>query len=63
MAQSSGIVDNIDCKNPQRMSCYDTDDEAPVMCPFITITRLGVVAPERVLSMGQIELNYVLMVN
>ena len=61
-----------------RVSCYDTkqsDGEAPVMLELWGIQctpsllslpgpyRSRVVAPDRILSMGQIELNYVLMLN
>ena len=66
------------CKTPKRVSWYDTkqsDDEALVMLehwgikstpllPSLPGTfELRVVAPDRVLSMGQIELNYILMLN
>ena len=59
---------------PTKFPGYDTkqtDDEVPVMLLRSTPSFLslpgplwfGVVAPDRVLSMGQIELNCVLMLN
>ena len=58
-----------DC--PNKCPGYDTkqpDDEAPMMLELLLSSlpgpsRSGVVAPDRVLSMGQIEINCVLMLN
>ena len=78
LAQLAGAVEYTDYRGvrfPQRYDTKQSDGEALVMLelwgmwstlllpllpsPF----RLGVVAPDRVLSMGQIELNCVLMLN
>ena len=68
MAQSAGTLEYTDCKVCVGYDIKQSDGEAPVMLKLLGIQRtsslsllaslLGplVVAPDRVLSMGQIEL-------
>ncbi len=76
MAQSAGAEEHTNCIN--ECPGYDTkqsDGEAPVMLELWEMLSTPllpslpgplwprVVAPDRVLSIGQIELNYVLILN